>query len=996
MVSERLKSIIKVDAGARTSVKFAADESGGKIMDAQNLTEFLNIERNIKELNRTVSYISAREFPRGNFSSVVGDVRKAVRLSDELTELCKLNAGPKLLPTLIDLKRTVSVIERKFQVIAMVLRDKESFEQFYQSVQNSINATYSALNVNLKRESVSRKIGSYFFNSHGTICLGDLCFPNSSFNIVYGLSKLQLQTCYDVDKKHEAESVIIGMTGKEKTLAGVLKIPRNTKVLYMSSKGRFDVGMFNATVSIYGSERTVEVKVQNNTLNFSAGVLLPDKSTAEFNFTARLFNLKSDGDVLIKVRGYLGQNSDLIKQINAYLQKRLAQISNVTHTRVDALRKAVDRSSKQQRDAAKYLHEVEQNYADKLAEELRISREFNVTRITYQSLKSTLQKRLKKYDSVIANYTLAIEKCAPRICVTKCTPGIVKSICYDDRYVFINIKSCNLVTKNYAKTELQQISSPASYVAYDTKTSCQTKCPPLTGFFRKLFGRKRRGLVATLSNKLIMTVTKSAGKSLFGYLGGETGKIGAQIGSMLPGPFGIVGMIVGGIIGSAFGACDKICTAEYIPKLVHFTKYDVEKVTRTVHYKESVCKDTIKEMKSGFNHAYECLQQRNCSESFADVRCLHENERCYASRKFLRQKISEEMQLPPVYNSFAAQSLKLEGLETAKRFATADRENAYQSLLSAKSLSLEANYTLDLAKQSLASTNALFSLEIKAAKAVAMYGASSYYVRNGRCLFYTTKGSKIPMSLALDMELEEGNGKRLASTSIVDFSNINETVADATKDIINNMFGKSQRSRRSLNSDDLAETITVDGLNLNVTRKKCSVMEKNLFYLLKVLNHFVKGLRHHDNTTKEIEIAEEKRLNFTRSIETKINSSDLCSDNGSITAENCSTTWLTGMYKNMTGGATEKNLTLSWPVKRIQIISNLEIYTKSQNFTNCGGVRDCVHASIKAISELVKFEKSHLAILCREAIPVWVSSFNHLLDGESVTLNNTRKHVQII
>eukprot|EP00794_Sanderia_malayensis_P018619 gene18619-20496_t len=210
---------------------------------------------------------------------------------------------------------------------------------------------------------------------------------------------------------------------------------------------------------------------------------------------------------------------------------------------------------------------------------------------------------------------------------------------------------------------------------------------------------------------------------------------------------------------------------------------------------------------------------------------------------------------------------------------------------------------------------------------------------------------------------------------------------------------KSARKRRSTsNADDVTETITVGDLDLNVTKAKCHTVEKRLFYLAKVLNGFIKGISSYENLTKEVEIAERLRGNFTQNIDANIQVNDVCGNNSAgnhSKPENCSTEWLAGLYANVTGGV-RTNASLSWRTMRAQIIIDLEIFTKSQNFTSCAGVRDCVNSSIDTISEKVEFESSHLAKLCREAIPLWRASFQRILNNDSNTLNQTKEHTKII
>ncbi len=1002
LIGRRLQKHVQMNSNAKVALKFSVKQSGGGILRKQNVTEFLNTDKELRKLHVTISNILRQALNGNHYSTLTGSLKEMLAFSSELLTLCRQLSGGKMLNPLIQLKKTVNIVQRKFQIFSSMLQKSLSTKAFLRLLKdydNSMRSALAALKTRLMREKLFKIVRSYSIASTGTICAGNLCFSNSKIEIIEGLSNPQLERCYDVRSLQDNSTAILGYTGKERTLAGLLKIPKDTRIVLVLDDRGLCRSYFKASFSIYGASSEVRVTVVNNSLSFSANTKLPDGSNATFDCSADLTFLKQDGDVLLTVKGVLGNGSGLINRINRDLHSKLARMADVTKSRVSNLKNALEMSHDQQRESMLHLDKVKTTYRTKLANEENLERQLKIASAKYQYLKSILLPRVKKFNSMVANYTEAIEKCAPRICTSKCTPGVVKQICHDERFITVLVKSCNLRTKNYVKTEHKQVTKVGSYITHDEESSCQTKCPPLTGFFKKVFGRKRRGLITTLVSKLFGGLVKKATEEFFNYIGGETAATGAKIGAMLPGPWGIVGMFVGGIIGSAFGSCDRTCHVMYTPKQVFFKKYDVEKVLRTVFYKETVCKDVVKEKKGGFHHGYECFSQNNCSLQLTDTKCVHENQRCFRLRHLLRQKIDEQRDLGPTFDDYEAQSLKLESLETAKRFATADRKNAARSLSSAKSIVVAANQSLDLAKRSLANTNTLFALELKATQAVQRVGIRHFNVDSGRWIFQTSKDSHTPSSVAMDMVVNGENSQKVASMAIVDFSNANESASFAADQVIRNLFGKSERSRsrRSAGQPSDPQTITLPGANLNVTKARCLRMENNIFYLIKVATEFNRGVLQIENSSKEMEKAEQLKADYMQSISDKIRKSDLCKVNGSSSRANCSTGWLHDSYKNLTSDSAEqKNLSTSWPVKRMQIISNLEVYTDDQNYTACSGLRDCVQNSLATISELVKYDKSYLAKLTRKAIPHWTTSFKYVLENLPSSQNLTKKNANWI
>eukprot|EP00794_Sanderia_malayensis_P014863 gene14863-16407_t len=993
-VGSKLGKIVQISPFSKAILSLYMQQTGGKILDGQQCRKFQSIQHQVMFLDMILSNILVQYFSNQNTSSVVKDMQDARRLSNQLVTLCSRNAGPSMLPLHIELKNTINRIERKFQILSIPMRGKTQFEQLAYSFQTSMDTTHNALMLQFQREVISKKVRSYSVLTSATMCLDGLCFPRANVNVIHGLTNLQLKHCYGINKVVGHELLVIGMTTKERTLAGVLKIPSKTRILYFASETGPGTGLFNASLSIYGSEKQIEVMVYNNTLKFAANVTLPDTSIAEMQFFAGLSKLKTDGDVLMKIRGSLGSNSYLISQMNVFLQNKLARTANQTKRRIDALSKAVNMTSKQQIEAVRNLHEVKQDYVAILHEEASLKRKLNRTRNRYQFYMSILKAELKRRGSVIANLTIEFEECAPRICANKCVKGSISSVCYDTNNIIVNSTHCTLREIPYKKIVFEQSEEEATYTIQVPKTRCDTDCS--SGFMR----RKRRALYKnffkTVGNGLKSSFNRGA-KDIADFVKMTDRRMGASLGGLKRASWAIE------IVHHWFGSCDKTCDIYWEPKTESFTNYTTVRTVKTEYLKQSECGQVSLDVRSGFKPARLCSRPSNCSRYKSNVDCITKSNECLSTRKDLRRRINQELELAPAYDSYVGYSLELESLETKVRLVEVDKKNAYQNYIAARSLSLKANYSLNIAKESLASTSSVLALELRAVKGVETYGSRSYSVTNGRWAFYASRGSMIPMRIALDMDILGGDMKTSLTTSIIHLKNTNESVLDATNDAIKTLFGKSARKRRSiLNADDVTETITIGDLDLNVTKSKCNTMEENLFYLLEVLSGFSAGVSLHENMTTEMENVVQSKRNFLENINERIQSSKLCKDNitidqfnQSIKAENCSTEWLIGLYENMTTSG-KSNDSLSWPSARTRVITDLEIYTKSQNFTSCAGLRDCVHASIDTVSELVEFEQSYLAKLCRQAIPVWRMSYERMLNNDSLSHNETKMLTQVI
>ena len=1018
-----MQGAIRLKKNSTIAITASTVDSGGKISGSQKSINADSIQTEVQSLKKSIEQPLQdllRLYPsvRNEFSAMLRDFIQASATTDSMVTSIKDSIGPPVLLSLMELKSLIDTLDRRFQVVSTKLRNHgyspaniTSFQNITERFEKFRNKTNSLLQQPLNRTEIKRMILASTFSTNGTMCLDTICFKNCFVTTYYGLSQTQIKQWFNYDSKGSNLSVIVGRLSKETVLAGKLILSKNSTIVRLVNKSGNAIGLFNASFTVYGQTKIVSVKLQESKMEFASKVILPGGSETDLKGTAKLKDIYKAEEIVIKINGELEGNEPIIEALNRYLQTEMERMSKEIGPRIKALKQSVNMTAKQLREAEVHMQNLKVSYEKKLTKVWETERQLNATIARYNHWEKLFIDKLKQHDSKMVNYTDELRQCAPRLCMSKCTPGVVVDICYDATYTHALRQECKLVTRAYVTTEVQEVASQDSYVSYNAESHCQTKCPPLTGFFKKIFGRrrrdvshqgkstdialvrKRRGIISFVVKKVAEKIFKTGTEKLFGYLGGEAGALGAKIGAMLPGPFGIVGAILGGVIGSAFGSCDKICHTNLIPVLNTFTRYEAERVSKTKTYKECECIDVVEKYKTGFHDGYECYRQSNCSETLTDVKCVVRNAHCQVIRAIIVEKIRQERALGPTFDEYKKGSLAVEALELSLRFALRDKKNEYKKLQAAKTSILKLNYSHEISKQSLASVSRVLSLEMKANKVAGQLGYDAFSVKKGQFSYYLSKTGREPTVLALQMGVTKKDGDKFQVTSLFDFGNDNASIADATKELLLKGLKENSRSRRSLENDVRSGiTVTIDGMSLNNTREKCRLIDKSIIYILEVVELFQKGLAQHKQAALQIKIAEPAEANFTQGMKSYVGSQSVCSKNESTS--NCTSEWLNDLYQNATNSSfSASNMSLSWPTKLAQIRSRIEIFTESQNFSRCAGAYDCVVISIKNVSELLQFDKSRPAATAREQVSKWRSLFVQVLETEQLKENETESYL---
>jgi len=1002
-----------VHLGQKTNLtyKIFVKDSGGEITPVQNRTRSYGIYNEAHLLNRKTgstlnSILSSNPELQSLTQSIAINLHNAESDAFQVSMLTNHSKGAFILQPLMGLKSKVNLAEREMQVLSLKNQKASAFKGEFQHHVDRLRKSWKAP---LERQRISRRIASQVVTTQGKICVERLCFAKTNLEILIDAPSNVIKKKFDLKSTEQTSTAIRGKIYKDAIIGGLVTLKKDDIILQIIENNGQKRGYFNASMVMYGREIKTGLKYRGGNLDFSARIFLLDGSKSNISAVADISKILNENEVVFDVKGKVNNDTCLVKKLNNFLHEKINSISKDLSSRITNLHKSLQLSEQHQQAASNNLVDRSAAYAVTVTRLREIEAAVNRTKVKFEELKLNLISKIKRFDNATINYTAAIEHCLPKVCLSKCVPGLIRTICYEDSYKHVIIKRCSLVNKTTTQKELVTDALQRQYVAYLPNTKCKTRCPPLTGFIKNIFGkrkrretldamkgevkglvRRKRGIASLGLRILAKNIFKKGTGEVFGLLGGGRAKLGAQIGSYLPGPFGIVGMIIGGVIGSAFGKCDKLCQTTLAPVLNSYTHYEAVQKWKTIRYKESECTDIPVRQKLGYTDEHECFRWSNCSEALTDVECLNHNEHCRTVRRLIDDKIKQELQLAPAYAAYQRKSLKLEAFEVKKRKAIREKENAYNSLLAARATYFKANYTHMQSKKALENAHKLLANEIKMSKLVGSFGGDVISVESGRFRYFQYNGVQPPKRIYLVTDIAQKDGQYYQVGSVFDFDDSNQSIADTVCQIILKASSRSlSRKRRATDATkEMEKIISVDDVSMNASKIKCQEIDRNVLYLIEIAMMVRNGTSQFQQMQKVIKEAQNLEENRTKLTMDLMKSSDICtSSDGDV---GCSSQWLAEMYRNTTLIANSKaNSALLWEAKRSEIFTKLQQFTDHRNSTKCGGIVDCAELSIKSIYDVIEFENSNLSNIARTHILELRSNFSQIFENFSINANET-------
>lgn len=604
-------------------------------------------------------------------------------------------------------------------------------------------------------------------------------------------------------------------------------------------------------------------------------------------------------------------------------------------------------------DVEHYISEAsrQQDVLNSLEKELdQIENDISGKDAAVTSLKLSLQKSTDAQVDLIRKY---YDDCQPNLCLPKCIPGVVVNACQNKQDLYIMEQQCVLVNEKRGKVQYVQNTAKSSYIELDSETSCFTKCPPLTEFFRNLVGKKRkkRSVAHVIA---VATLVKT-----FQEAGGTEGAIGALVGGVVGGP---IGGIVGGVIGSAFASCDKRCIGKLIPKTRFYNVTTIQ--SQVINYTDqiSACENVLKRHEVQGEESSACLEDSTCSDLRQDVNCTTKQNEC-------AEKVSEIKRLhnKTIFDaSYLAYQQEVYVLDLLKK-----RRDILKRSLSSKTSEAEiVNSTLKLANSTLEQSNNKlweFNKTFETARLLMEHFKEQHdylTIRNISYSHYSVHGSKYPQRLLLSIASEDKSSRTYTISTMFDLTQHNNSVNDAALESIeelsnresNDASNQRRRRRRSL----------PNGATANQLQQKCFQLESSILFL----------------------------TNFLIALRTKIDTYSAAMDK--ISASNLMTKHYFANLQNVTTKVSDNlemelnllhsdltSLNSSTPGWHDTLKEFLLSYSMSlSNQIECFSLRDCTYHNLDIIRDLFKYgDASSFIATVQNDITTWTNTFPKLIDN---------------
>ena len=846
-------------------------------------------------------------------------------------------------------------ILKRFQIMndANKLADEFGFTEFLQKFTDFkilANDVLQKLKYDILYMGGSASISWFKLSGRGNICSGTFCFNDLSIDMSHGL--ILSDSCSSSHTSNTDDTLIEGHITTESDIGGLIILPYETKIyIVLPSLSNFSKTTLKGRIEIYNQTKETNVSIFNHNVSFTVSADIFKTDIAKIAVSGSLQSLARNDPVYFDFRSKLIEPSHLSSDINEKILQILQNIAQRLEMRQFLLRGYQKHTEEVAVTQAHVYHSRLLQKENLTQEILKIAADITKADVQYQVKKQAFNSSISVHDAMM---TYLLTNCEPQLCMPTCIPGMMTTICPEQKVVHNIEHRCSLKTTFEVRYEQVRVNKTSSYEVFDTVVRCHTECPPLTGFFKNLFGkRRRRGVVKNIRSEVISLV--------FSFLGGSEGEAGASIGSS----FGLLGALV---IGSVFGSCNEVCLKFYIPRTVSYESVSYEKRSRHVPVQMSVCENILNNVKSGYTSAKACQSFVNCSNFMTNSDCLNKESECVK----LRSNITA-FTLNPAYNhtytDYKQATIYLD-LLNRKRDVVWRRLVSNERLIKVhQSLSANANFTRNLAAGSLVDLKTINQNEMKLLNA-----STNLTVDQISFQFTHVDGMLFPNRLVLKLTYDNSLSGRSETHALFTLDHYVGSVEDAANKIIETTMDRmNKRKRRALPQHALDQL-----------EQKCIAVEKSSLFLTEVILLLKVQVERYDAVYRKQETYRADSIpsgnNYVNALTERIQGTFSDSDCGK---QSC-TINLKKTVDEIADQISKNNLdslnVLTWNETLEQFFTEFEQDLKNMGMSECVSFKDCLNYSLFTIEDLVDQETSQVSKSTREGISLWKRNFGLLTE----------------
>ena len=835
----------------------------------------------------------------------------------------------------------------------------------FQEFQFSANNMLKQLEYPIYYTKHSSVIKWFKISGRGDACSRQFCFKDIHLNIFHG-SIISSGVCSPSQTFNTTDTLIDGSTIVNSDIGGLVVLPKKSRInIVLPSNNISSKTFLKGIVQVYNVTKETNIEISNGFLSFELNIRMFKNDSVGMAVAGTLASLARDDPVYFKFKNKLLEPSLLSVDINHQVVNIVNEMERRMRTRLLLLNDYKETANLTAKKKANEYHKLLLQRGQLTKEVIKIATVVRIAEENFNLRKQLLNVSMMNTLNINKTlYTYLINRCQPKLCLSKCVPGIVPKICQEQKVIRNIQQKCALVSTSEVRYERAPIITTRSYQTYDSTVSCHTECPPLTGFFRSIFGkRKRRGIITQIANKMAVKVIVRT----FSAVGGREGELGASVGGKL---FGIIGAVIGGIIGSVFGSCKRVCIIHNIPRTVYYKFIDYEKRPRSVIVSKSVCETIVNTVPSGYTSAKVCSNFENCSTLVIDSDCHKNKIKCSE----IRSNITA-LSLNPAYKQsyfdYKQASLYLDLTTRKQEVIKKSISNIEKIVQSAESASTIANATQNLVSKALDEFNTLKKDEIKIVD-IFSKNKNIMKVYNVGFEFNHVEGMQFPKRLVLNLKYNDTMSAQSEVNTLFTISNYDRSVIDAAEKIIKTtVVGLNKRKRRALQKNPV-----------NQLQGKCIAMKKANLFLVEVIyllrEEIVKFEPLYNTSIKQRIDSEAERDKYIQRLTMQV--LELYSDVG-CEQLNCDVSLkeiINDIRKEISLQNKNSVNSLSWNDKLEQLLTEFELDTKSTQTEECFSFQDCMSHYFFKIEDLLKHETSQVSKVSRDSIILWKRNMEQL------------------
>ena len=815
--------------------------------------------------------------------------------------------------------------------VEMKLRFLNFKNQYDEFIQNT--------NVNSRQQYEVGEMYDITIESEGQLCVEYFCFTQLALII------------------HLYQKKIVGQFVSKDHIGKYVKIFPHSKIYYNLEKKIKSLSL-KGEVLVFNQAKEIDISIQKALLSFHVDARIGNEDLIPLHVEASLEAVLRDDPLYFVFSGNMEKSTQIKKDIEAALRDYFSKLEQTLNSREASI-------SSLQSSAQRLLDQVNNKTAQMKVKVQQLKNQIqsvntNITglEILLNTQKEAYKKALRQHSNLASSQIQTlVEQCQPKLCNSSCIPGLKKEICSMRKQVPLIDQQCHLENTTTIVYENVKVNRSALTTKLEKKTDCWSECPPLKKFWNSLGKRKRRGIVTNVLGEIVTEVAPT----IFEKVGGEEGKIGAEIGGMIFGPLGSIG---GGFIGSLFGSCDRYCAYDYVPvpSIITLQEYEVRPVVKQIQ--RTHCKSNIRYVNGSTESVYECAVKAQCLNVFVDKSCLKKQLECSHLREIITNSILDKSTIQKKFQELTKTSYIYDLLITKRNMLVHQSQNIEQELAIAHALNTSTQKT----HLSLENTLKKFEEATKNDRLLIEKHKTQPNLFKSVGLkfnFSYTSGMEFPKQFLIEIYIFS-----LSSTILFDVNNYKKSVQAISLEITDlvkqTFFGK--RKRRS-----------TEDLQPNPNDKKCLLIQQAEMFLLEIL------------TSYKDKLNEFRKLKSDKLEQTKASEEDMAKLKQNISiqfaaiADNSTEKLLNKELNTIFAKKLqdEKDISMKylWNSTIIEILSRLQVFVFDQQSTDCVNLLDCLQFYTDILISITALEEDMIALNITNKIEDWKLNLLQLISA---------------